>query len=71
MSMSNTEKAVREIRRKTRRMVSTEEKIRSVLRGLRGECCSAELCRKEGIKQNLQCRSTGKINGRLRTPTQD
>ena len=56
MSMSNTEKAVREIRRKTRRMVSTEEKIRSVLKGLRGERCSAELCRKEGINQNLYYR---------------
>ena len=53
MSMSNTEKTVKEIRRKTRRKFSTEEKIRIVLEGLRGECSIAELCRKEGINQNL------------------
>ena len=37
MSMSNTEKTVKDIRRKTRRKHSTEEKIRIVLDGLRGE----------------------------------
>ena len=49
MSMSNTEKTVRDIRRKPRRKFSTEEKIRIVLDGLRGESSIAELCRKEGI----------------------
>ena len=33
----STEKAVRDIRRKTRRRFSAEEKIRIVLEGLRGE----------------------------------
>jgi len=33
MSMSNTEKAVKDIRRKTRRKFSTEEKIPNALRG--------------------------------------
>ena len=56
MSMSNTEKTVKEIRRKTRRKFSTEEKIRIVLEGLRGECSIAELCRREGINQNLYYR---------------
>ena len=37
MSMSNTEKKVKDIRRNTRRKFSTEEKIRIVLEGLRGE----------------------------------
>jgi transposase len=37
MSMSNTKKVVKEIRRQTRRKFSTEEKIRIVLDGLRGE----------------------------------
>ena len=37
MSMSNTEKMVKDIRRKTRRKHSTEEKIRFVLEGLRGD----------------------------------
>jgi transposase len=53
MSVSNSEKAVKEIRRKTRRKFSTEEKIRIVLEGLRGECSIAELCRKERVNQNL------------------
>ena len=37
MSMSNTEKQVKDIRRNTRRKFSSEEKIRIVLDGLRGE----------------------------------
>ena len=56
MSMSNTEKAVKDIRRKTRRKHSTEEKIRIVLEGLRGEMSIAELCRWEGINSNLYYR---------------
>ena len=51
--MSNTEKIVKGICRNTRRKFSTEEKIRIVLDGLRGESSIAELCRKEGINQNL------------------
>jgi hypothetical protein len=35
MSLSNTEKHVKDIRRKTRRKFSSEEKIRIVLDGLR------------------------------------
>ena len=38
------EKIVREIKRKTRRKFSSEEKIRIVLEGLRGEETIAELC---------------------------
>ena len=56
--MSNTEKTVKEIRRKTRRKFSTEEKIRIVLEGLRGECSIAELCRREGINQNCATSAT-------------
>ena len=40
---------VREIRRKTRRKFSADEKIRIVLEGLRGEQSIADLCRKESI----------------------
>ena len=53
MSVSNTEKRVKEIRRKTRRKFSSEEKIRIVLEGLRGEDSIVELCRREGISPNL------------------
>ncbi len=47
------EKVVRDIRRATRRRFSAEEKIRIVLKGLRGEDSIAELCRREGIAQSL------------------
>ena len=50
------EKLVRDIRRATRRHFSAEDKIRIVLEGLRGEDSIAELCRKEGIAQNLYYR---------------
>ena len=50
------EETVRDIRRATRRHFSAEEKIRIVLDGLRGEDSIAELCRKEGIAQNLYYR---------------
>ena len=50
------EQTVRDIRRATRRKFSAEEKIRIVLVGLRGEDSIAELCRKEGIAQNLYYR---------------
>ena len=43
MSMSNTEKRGKDIRRKTRRKFSSEEKIRIVLDGLRGEYSIAGL----------------------------
>jgi transposase len=52
----NAEETVRDIRRATRRQFSAEEKIRIVLDGLRGEDSIAELCRKEGIAQNLYYR---------------
>ena len=52
----SADKAVRDIRRATRRHYSAEEKIRIVLQGLRGEDSIAELCRKEGINQNLYYR---------------
>ncbi len=50
------ESVVREIRRNTRRKYSTEEKIRIVLDGLKGEVSIAELCRREGIVSNLYYR---------------
>lgn len=50
------DRVVKEIRRATRRQFSAEEKIRIVLAGLRGEDSIAELCRREGIVQNLYYR---------------
>jgi transposase len=50
------EQVVKDIRRATRRHFSAEDKIRIVLEGLRGEDSIAELCRREGIVQNLYYR---------------
>ena len=50
---SRTESTVREIRSKTRKKSSAEEKIRIVLEGLRGEDSIAELYSREGIHANL------------------
>ena len=48
-SNGSVEKAVRDIRRRH----STEEKIRIVLEGFRGEESIASLCRREGIVESL------------------
>ena len=47
---AEAEKAVKDIRRATRKVHSAEEKIRIVLAGLRREDSIAELCRREGIQ---------------------
>jgi len=46
-------KAIKDIRRATRKQYSAEEKIRIVLDGLRGEETIAELCRRESISQGI------------------
>jgi len=50
---SSAEGTVRNIRRRTRKKYSTEDKIRIVVEGLRGEMTVAELCRREGINQSV------------------
>jgi len=65
----SAEKTVRDIRRATRRQFSAEEKIRIVLEGLRGEDSIAELCRKEGIVQNLYYRWSKEFADRFAHPT--
>ncbi|WOF72439.1 IS3 family transposase [Parvibaculaceae bacterium PLY_AMNH_Bact1] len=46
------DRTVKDIRRKTRKRYSSEDKIRIVLAGLRGDDTIAELCRQEGIAQS-------------------
>ena len=46
------DRVVKDIKRQTRRKYSSEDKIRIVLAGLRGEDSIAELCRQEGIAQS-------------------
>ena len=52
----SSEKIVKDIKRATRKQYSSEEKIRIVLDGLRGEDSIAELCRREGLNQNVYYR---------------
>jgi transposase len=52
-SKTSPESIVREIKRKTRRKFTAEEKIRIVLEGLRGEESISDLCRKEGIHPTM------------------
>ena len=47
------EKIVKDIKRATRKHYPSEEKIRIVLDGLRGEDSIAELCCREGIAQGI------------------
>jgi transposase len=50
---TDAESIVRDIKRRTRKKYSSEEKIRIVLEGLRGEATVAELCRREGLNTNI------------------
>ncbi len=49
----NASSLISELKRKTRRTYSSEEKIRIIIEGMRGEMTIAELCRKEGLSQGL------------------
>ena len=42
---------ISELKRKTRKNYSSEDKIRIIIEGMRGEVSVAELCRQEGIAQ--------------------
>ena len=52
----SAESVVKDIRRQTRKKYSSEEKIRIVLDGLRGEDSISSICRREGIATNLYYR---------------
>jgi transposase len=52
-SKGAADKVVKNIRRRTRQTYSSEEKIRIVLAGLRGEESISVLCRCEGIAESL------------------
>jgi len=44
---------ISELKRKTRRNYNSEEKIRIIIDGIRGDTTVAELCRREGISQGI------------------
>lgn len=49
----NASSLINDLKRKTRKTYSSEEKIRIIIDGMRSETSVAELCRKEGISQQL------------------
>lgn len=53
---ASTETAVDEVRSRTRKKYTAEEKIRVVLEGLRREISISKLCQREGIPSNLYYR---------------
>ena len=52
----STNALISDLKRKTRRKYSSEDKIKIIIEGIRGETTVAELCRKEGISQALYYR---------------
>ena len=50
---TSVESTVKNVRRNSKKKYTAEEKIQIVLEGLPGEMPIAELCRREGINQNL------------------
>lgn len=78
--MSKPTNVVTQIRKATRRKFSSEDKIRIVLEGLRGEISISELCRKEGIaagvyykwsKEFLEAGKNGLTRSTIRDATTD
>ena len=49
---SPVEERLKDIKRRTRKKYTAEEKLRIVLEGIKGESSIAELCRREGIHAN-------------------
>ena len=52
MKKKNSASIIKDVKRRTRRKFSAEEKIRIVIDGLRGEESVAAICRKENIHPN-------------------
>jgi len=51
--MAKPKDVVSQIKKATRRKFSADEKIRTVLEGLRGESTLSQLCRREGIAASI------------------
>jgi transposase len=55
-SKKSAASVIKDIKRRTRRKFSSEEKIRIVIEGIKGEDSIAEICRREGIVPALYYR---------------
>jgi transposase len=55
-SKKSAASVIKDIKRRTRRKFSSEEKIRIVIEGIKGEESIAEICRREGIVPALYYR---------------
>ncbi len=51
MKKKNARSLISDLKRKTKKQYGSEEKIRIVIEGMRGEVTVAELCRQESIAQ--------------------
>ena len=60
---ASLERIIRDIKRKTRKQYSAEEKIRIMLDGLRGEDSIAELCRREGHSPEPVLQMVQRVHG--------
>ena len=49
----STESFIKDVRRRTRRILSSEQKTLIVMEAIRGESSVAEICRKHGIQQAM------------------
>ena len=78
--MAKPKDVIAQIKKATRRKFSTDDKIRIVLEGLRGQASISELCRREGIaasvyykwsKAFLEAGKNGLTRDTLRDATND
>jgi len=78
--MSNPKDVVKQVRKYTRKKFSPDEKIRIVLKGLRGDTPINDLCRREGIgsavyykwsKEFLEAGKNGLTRASLHNATTD
>jgi transposase len=53
LKKTTPQNVVKDIKRQTARKHNSEEKIRVILEGIKGETSIAELCRREGLNPNV------------------
>lgn len=53
LKQKSSEKFIKDVRRTTRRVFSSEQKILIVMEAIRGESSVAEICRRHGIQQSM------------------